>query len=174
MTRRIEALRVAFERLMEWVVIVLMMVLFLEVTIGVLFRAVGHSLVWYDEIASVLLAWLTYYASALAAFKRAHIGFPGIVQGMEPRWRLPLVALGEVLVIGFFVLLAWIGYSVLDVLATDTLVSLPEISVAWTQSVIPIGATLFVIAQVLNLPVVLGEARARPAAVRLASDGKRH
>jgi len=44
---------------------------------------------------------------------------------------------------------------VLDVLATDFLVSIPEVSVMYTQSVIPIGATLFVIAELLRLPEVV-------------------
>lgn len=158
-------LRSAFERLLEWIVIALMTILFVEVTVGVAFRAAGASLVWYDEVASILLAWLTYYAAALGALKRAHIGFPGLVQRLERRYRVLVVLLAEALVIGFFVLLAWVGYSVLEVLATDSLVSLPAVSVAWTQSVIPIGATLFVIAQLLNLPAVLAEARARPAVV---------
>lgn len=167
---RLTKLRAAFERLLEWIVIALMTILFLEVTVGVLFRAGGASLVWYDEIASILLAWLTYYAAALGALKRAHIGFPGIVQGFEPRLRVAVVLFAEFLVIAFFVLLAWVGYTVLEVLATDNLVSLPAVSVAWTQSVIPIGATLFVIAQLINLPTVLAEARARPA-VMLDSAG---
>jgi TRAP-type C4-dicarboxylate transport system permease small subunit len=48
---------------------------------------------------------------------------------------------------------------VLEVLATDYLVSLPQISVAWTQSVIPISCLLFVIAELLNLPDALRESR---------------
>jgi TRAP-type C4-dicarboxylate transport system permease small subunit len=166
---RVTKLRAAFERVLEWIVIVLMTALFLEVTIGVVFRAAGRSLVWYDEVASILLAWLTYYASALAALKRAHIGFPGLVRGLEPRLRVPLVALAEALVIAFFVLLAWVGYRVLEVLATDHLVSLPTVSVAWTQSVIPIGAALYVIAELLNLPQILAEARGRPIVVHESS-----
>jgi TRAP-type C4-dicarboxylate transport system permease small subunit len=158
-------LRTAFERLLEWIVIALMTALFLEVAIGVAFRAAGRSLVWYDEVASILLAWLTYYASALAALKRAHIGFPGLVRGLEPRFRVPVVAIAETLVIAFFLLLAWVGYRVLEVLATDHLVSLPAVSVAWTQSVIPIGALLYVIAELLNLPQVLAEAHGRPIVV---------
>lgn len=160
-----KGLRAAFERLLEWIVIALMTALFLEVTVGVLFRAAGESLVWYDEIASILLAWLTYYASALAALKRAHIGFPGFVRGLEPPIRVPIVLVAEVLVIAFFVLLAWVGYAVLEVLTTDHLVTLPDVSVAWTQSVIPIGAALYVIAELLNLPQVLAEARGRPVVV---------
>jgi hypothetical protein len=50
---------------------------------------------------------------------------------------------------------------VLEVLATDHLVSLPEVSVMYTQSVIPIGSVLFVIAEVLRLPDVLRAAAAR-------------
>ena len=42
-----------------------------EVTLGVVFRALGHSLAWYDEVASVLLAWLTFYGAALASVRRA-------------------------------------------------------------------------------------------------------
>ena len=66
-------------------------------------------LVWYDEGASIMLAWLTYYGAALAALKRAHIGFPGLVNAMPPRWRVPAVWFGEVCVIGFFALLSWFG-----------------------------------------------------------------
>ena len=48
-----------------------MVTLAVEVTVGVAFRYVGHSLVWYDELASILLAWVTYYGAALATLKRA-------------------------------------------------------------------------------------------------------
>ena len=58
-----------------------------------------------------------------------------------------------------FALIAWVGYSVLDVLATDNLVSLPHVSVKYTQSVIPISAMLFIIGEALALPEILREAR---------------
>lgn len=152
-------LRAGFELLLEWIVIVLMVALSAEVTIGVFFRTIGFSLSWYDEIASVMLAWLTFYGSALASFKRAHIGFPGLVNSMQPRWRLAFVLLTQVLVIGFFALLGWTGYSVLEVLATDNLVSLPWITIAWTQSVIPVSAVLIIAAELINLPQMVREAR---------------
>lgn len=152
-------LRGGFELLLEWIVIVLMVALSVEVTVGVFFRTIGLSLAWYDEIASVMLAWLTFYGSALAALKRAHIGFPGLVNGMPPAWRLACVVLTEVLVIAFFALLGWTGYSVLEVLATDNLVSLPWITVAWTQSAIPLSAVLVILAELVNLPQMMREAR---------------
>ncbi len=152
-------LRNGFERLLEIIVALLMVALVVVVVLGVVYRKAGHSLVWYDEIAEILLAWLTYYGAALAAYKRAHIGFSGIVDATPPPWRLGMVVFGEVCIISFFALLAWMGFVVLDVLVGDTLVSLPQIGVQYTQSVIPIGAVLFIIAQLVSLPEVLHEAR---------------
>ncbi|MBI4207609.1 MAG: TRAP transporter small permease subunit, partial [Betaproteobacteria bacterium] len=151
--------RKTYERFLETIVIVLMVALALEVTIGVVFRYVGYALVWYDEVATILLAWVTYYGAALAAVKRAHLGVPELVRMLPPALRLAVAIFAEASVFAFFILMAWIGYSVLEVLATDNLVSIPEVSVAYTQSVIPISAVLFVIAEALVLPDVLREAR---------------
>ena len=152
--------RAAYEKFLEAVVILLMTALAAEVTVGVIFRSIGRSLVWYDEIASILLAWLTFYGSALAAAKRAHIGCPEVVALLPPRVKLAFRVVAEALVIAFFALVAWVGYSILDVLATDNLVSLPQVSVMYTQSVIPISAVLIVIAELLTLPAALAAARA--------------
>ncbi len=152
--------RSAYEKFLEAVVILLMTTLATEVTVGVIYRSIGHSLVWYDEIASILLAWLTFYGSALAAVKRAHIGCPEVMALLPPRAKLAFRILAEVLVIAFFALVAWVGYSILDVLATDHLVSLPQVSVLYTQSVIPISAVLIIVAEVLTIPAVLAEALA--------------
>ena len=151
-----------YERLLEWIVIALMGALAMEVTVGVLFRSFGASLVWYDEIASILLAWLTFYGSALAAAKRAHIGCPEVIAMLPPGARVAARLLADVLVIAFFLLLGWFGYTILGVLATDNLVSLPLVPVAYVQSVIPIGALLIVAAELLTLPEALGRARGDP------------
>jgi TRAP-type C4-dicarboxylate transport system permease small subunit len=151
--------RSAYEKFLETIVIVLMSAMAIEVTIGICYRALGHSLAWYDEVAVILLAWLTFYGSALAALKRAHIGFPGLVKSMPPARRVVFVIVGKILVIGFLALLGWIGFSVLDVLATDYLISLPDVSVAWTQSVIPISCALFILAELLNFPDTIQAAR---------------
>ena len=152
-------IRTAYETFLESIVILLMAVLAIEVTVGVIFRSAGYSLVWYDEVASILLAWLTFYGSALAAVKRAHIGCPEIMAMLPPRVKFTLRIVAETLVIAFFALIAWVGYSVLDVLATDSLVSLPWIPVNYVQSVLPISAVLIIIAELTTLPAVLAEAR---------------
>jgi len=141
--------------LLEGVVLVLMGALATVVVVGVVFRKAGMSLVWYDEVASILLAWLTYYGAALAALRRAHIGVPTLVDRLPRGARVGVVLLAEACVIAFFVVLAWAGARVLSVLAGTTLVSLPWIPMSVAQSVIPIGAVLFVVAEVLALPAAL-------------------
>jgi len=44
----------------------MMIALALVVVLGVGYRWAGKALVWYDEVAAVQLAWLTYYGSAYA------------------------------------------------------------------------------------------------------------
>lgn len=154
-------LRTAFDRALTAFVIFLLGALALLILVGVALRKLNIPLVWYDEGASIMLAWLTYYGAALAALKRAHIGFPGLVNSLTPRWRVPAMWLGEVCVIGFFALLTWFGLQVLIVLGGDTMVSLPSVSTRFTQSVIPVGGALFIIAQLLSLPEVLKQARGR-------------
>ena len=154
-----QGFRRGFELALEWIVIVLMVTLAVEVTAGVIFRYTGYSLVWYDEVASILLAWVTFYGAALAAMKRSHIGVPELVRMLPPSARVKVALFGELCVLAFFIILGWVGYSILGILASDTLITLPEVSVAWTQSVIPISAVLFIIAEALALPEALREAR---------------
>jgi TRAP-type C4-dicarboxylate transport system permease small subunit len=78
---------------------------------------------------------------------------------LPPGMRVAATLLAQACTLAFFALLAWIGYVVLEVLASDTLVSLPEVSVAWAQSVIPVSAVLIIVAQLLVFPEVLREAR---------------
>src|SRR3990167_4881314 len=110
---------------LEWGVMFLMVVLAVEVTLGIVYRTLGQSLVWYDEVASVLLAWLTFYGSALASVKRGHIGCPEVVEQLPPQVKRWVNIFSQVLVILFFVLLGWVGLTILPILATDALESLP-------------------------------------------------
>ena len=143
--------RARYAALLEVVVGALMVILAAEVTIGVVFRTIGQSLSWYDELASVLLAWLTYYGSALASVKRGHIGCPEVVEMMPWGARRALGILAQVLVIGFFALLGWVGAEILPVLHGESLVSLDWVPMSVVQSVIPVSSALIVIAEVTHL-----------------------
>jgi TRAP-type C4-dicarboxylate transport system permease small subunit len=152
-------IRTAFERLLEVIVLLLMALLALVVVSGVLFRKFGAPLVWYDEVASILLAWLTYYGACLAALRRAHIAYPGFLQSIRPHRRWPLILVREVVVIGFFAVAAWAGWKVVMVLDGYYLTSLPWFPRQITESVVPITAVLFIAAELLSVPDMIREGR---------------
>ncbi len=142
----------ALDAVLQWILIILMISLTAIVVIAVIYRKFDASLSWYDEVASITLAWITYYGAALAALRRQHIGFDSVILALPSGLRTVAVVIAEVLVIGFFILLAWAGLEVLEVLEGESLVSLTWVPIQFTQSVIPIGAILFIIAELLSAP----------------------
>ncbi len=152
--------RAILERVLEAWLVIMIVVMTAIVVIAVIWRKAGASFIWYDEVASILLAWITYYGAALGALKRAHIGFDGILLSLPMRWRMIAVAVAEALVFLFFIVLAWTGWQVLGILHGMNLISLPWVPVQFTQSVIPIGAVLFMVCEALSLPEYLAVVRA--------------
>ncbi|MEM9239809.1 MAG: TRAP transporter small permease subunit [Pseudomonadota bacterium] len=141
-----------FEVVLEYFVVFLMIILTVVVIVAVLYRLMGSSLAWYDEVAAILLAWITYYGSALAVLRRRHIGFDSVLLSFPKQLRMVAVAVAELITAGFFILLAWAGFTVMAILGGMSLVSLTWVPISFTQSVIPIGACLFVLCQLLSLP----------------------
>ncbi len=144
-------LRNAIQRFLEGFVIAIVVSLSCLVVVAVIFRKLGYSLVWYDEVAAILLAWLTFYGAALAAIHHAHIGFPKLVEKCRGRSRRALFLASKCLVVGFFALAAWMGLKMMAVLGDTYLVSLPWLPARIVYSAIPIGSALFVIVEILSL-----------------------
>jgi TRAP-type C4-dicarboxylate transport system permease small subunit len=170
----IDTIRRHYDRLLEAIAVLLMVAVTAIVVLGFTYRWAGRSLVWYDEVASISLAWLTYFASALAASRGAHLGFPGLVNSFPPKLRVAATLFSSGVNIFFFVLLAWIGTTLLPIIAGITLVSVPEISQAVVMSAIPAASALFVIAELLRLPALLEEARRGPLVDRELKDALEH
>lgn len=145
-------LKIWFERLLQIVSIALLISLAVVVVMAVVYRFVGASLIWYDEVASVQLAWLTYYGAALAALKRGHLGFSGIFLAFPKQVRKVFFVLAEFSIIGFFAVIGWAGWHLLAVFGGETLISLPWVPLSFTQSVIPVGAALFIVAEIFSIP----------------------
>jgi TRAP-type C4-dicarboxylate transport system permease small subunit len=138
--------------ILETFTVFLMVLLTAVVLIAVVARLAGESFSWYDEVAAIILAWITYYGSALAALKRRHIGFDTVLLALPGASRAAAVIFAELVVLVFFLLMAWTGFQVLAVLQGSYLVSLTWVPVQFTQSVIPVGALLFILCQLLSLP----------------------
>lgn len=142
----------ALATFLEWFLMALMVLLTVIVVVAVIYRKLDASLSWYDEVASVALAWITYYGGALAVLKRKHIGFDSVLLSIPMPVRLYVAIFAECVFIAFFALLAWAGWQVVLILEGDSLVSLRWVSVQVTQSVIPIGAVLFILCELLAAP----------------------
>ncbi|WP_311065284.1 TRAP transporter small permease [Halomonas sp. DWK9] len=151
----------AYFAFLEGVVVVLVIALAGVVTIGFITRYLGFPLSWYDELAAVLLAWVTYYGTALAAAKGAHITCPSVLNMCPPSIRVPIALLAEAITIGFFIFLGLASYQVMLILEGMNMVSLPSVSMQVTQSAIPIASVLFIIAELLRLPDILKSARGK-------------
>lgn len=141
-----------FEILLQIMSIALLLSLAVVVVLAVIYRYLGSSLVWYDEVASIQLAWLTYYGAALAALKRSHLGFPNLLLMIPTALRKAAFCVAEASIIGFFVVVGWAGWYVMGIFGDETLVSLTWVPLKYTQAIIPLGALLYLIAEILSMP----------------------
>ncbi|MFV0360962.1 TRAP transporter small permease [Tropicimonas sp.] len=147
-------------RLIETISILLLLMLTGAVIYSTTMRYLGASPSWYDEVASVLLAWLTYFGATYAVFMRQHMGFAGLVTALPRNFAIALAFFTELLVVGYFAIVAWYGYAVLPVAAYDSLLSLPWLTLDIVQSVIPVTAVLMIVGTVLTMPRNLRDAAA--------------
>jgi len=127
-----------------------MISLSITVLLGVCFRWAGHSLVWYDEIAGIQLAWITYFGSAYASLKGLHIGMPTLIKVFPKDIRKILFVLSKIIIFLFFLVLTYYGTKVIIVLRGDTLVTLDWIPQSFVQSVIPVYSLLIIISEFLS------------------------
>lgn len=145
-------------RCIEAICLLLLLALTGAVVYSTTMRYFGASPSWYDEIASVLLAWLTYFGASYAVFMRQHMSFGGIVAMLPRPWAIALTLFTEFLVIAYFAVVAWYGNAVLAVAKWDSLLSLRWMTLDIVQSIVPISAVLMIIGTVLTLPRALRDA----------------
>ena len=148
----LSVMQTQMEKLLEWFLIFLMLLLTTVVLVAVFYRLAGDSLSWYDEVAAILLSWVTYYGACLAALERKHIGVDSILLSLPTNLRIVGVIVAELFVIGFFILMSWAGIKVIQILEGETLVSLTWVPIQFTQSVIPVTALLFIVCELMSLP----------------------
>jgi TRAP-type transport system small permease protein len=132
--------------LIEWWAVCLLVAMTAIVCFGVFFRYVlNSSLVWYDEFASYLLVWLTFYGCVVVDYQRRHIGFDLFVNKMAPRVRRAVDIVGELAVLGFQFVLFYYGWVLTERMGDETAISLPWVKVTWISSVLPITGGLLLL-----------------------------
>ena len=115
-------------------------------------RTAGSSPIWYDEVASVMLAWLTFLGAPLATLKSAHLNFETLLMSRKLASRKIMYVTGELIYYAVFVLIAWAGWTILEIFGDETLTSLRFIPLAAVQSVVPVSAALMILTRLLLAP----------------------
>jgi TRAP-type C4-dicarboxylate transport system permease small subunit len=147
-----ERISTVLERVLEALTLVLLIALAVIVIVAVVMRYSGNSPIWYDELASVLLAWITFSGASYAALKGAHLGFSNLLAALPMGLRFGLFLAGEAVVIVTFSLVAWAGWKILGIFGDEALISLPWLPRAVTQGIVPVSAVLFIVARLLRAP----------------------
>src|SRR3546814_2995893 len=91
----LNTVRTALDRLLAGFVVFLVLALSAVVVLGFTSRFLDVPLSWTGEIAGIGLAWLTFYGSALAAGRGAHIASPSILAVMPPSLRMIIVIISD-------------------------------------------------------------------------------
>lgn len=148
-----------FIDLVEWWVVLLLVLMVVLVSLGVFFRYVlDASLAWYDEFASYLLVWLTFYGAVVASYRGRHIGFDVVVDGLSPNTRRVVEAVAECFVLGFQVVLFYYGWLLTRKMGDETAVSLVWVKMGWVYSVLPVtGGLMLLISLNRLLHLLLGK-----------------
>jgi len=152
--------KLALDRVLQVLTVSLLLALTATVLLGVVFRYSGNSLIWYDELAAMLLAWITFSGAALAMLRNAHMGFSGLQHALPQPYRDVLFWFLEVLVLVILGITAWAGWAILAIFGNESLTSLPFLQRSLVQSVLPIGAALMILARLLTMVERLADHRA--------------
>jgi TRAP-type C4-dicarboxylate transport system permease small subunit len=157
MRRRIIA---ALDISLQAITIGLIVMLAVIVLMGVAFRYSGNSLIWYDEVAIVLLAWITFSGAALAVLRNAHLGFNGLLYGLPPTARLGLFALNEVLFVSVFAVVLWGTWVILGIFGSETMTTLRWVPRWFIQGIVPVASAIMILGRLLTIPERLANVRA--------------
>ena len=157
---RSDAMQRVSDRLIDflecWAVFLLVLMVVL-VCVGVFFRYVlGSSLAWYDEFASYLLVWLTFYGAVTASYRNRHIQFGTVVERLMPATRRKLEIVAELFVLGFQFVLLYYGGLLMHKMGDETAVSLVWVKMGWVYSVLPITGGLMLLVSVNRLLHLIG------------------
>jgi tripartite ATP-independent transporter DctM subunit len=117
---------------------------------GIVARALGHPLVWSDELASMLFLWLAMLGAVVALRRDEHMRMNALVARLGPAWRerLHALALGASLaLLGFIAWPAWQFAQGQQIITTPAM----GLSDLWRAAAMPLGIVLMAAVALLRL-----------------------
>lgn len=150
-------IRHGFLRTLEILLMLMVAVLTLTVLWGVFTRFVlGHQVEYTDELARVLLVWVSMIGGALAFGEKAHLGVDYFVNKMHPEARktLALIVQVVILLLAVIVFLAG-GWNLAMGQMAQQLPTMPWMSRGMVYMAVPVGGLFIVLFAVENMVSII-------------------
>ena len=129
----------------EWVCMVLMVVLSVDLLLGVFSRYVlANTFTWYDEIARACFVWLTLLGAAVGVKRHAHFRLHLVVDRLPQRLQKAVAVLLPLVIISFAAVLIQQGLVFFELgrIQQTPVMGLPKI---WIYVAVPIGGALMIL-----------------------------
>lgn len=111
---------------------------------------------WTEELARLLMIWLTMIGAAVADARREHLGVDYVVAKFDPAARLPVMVIAEFCVVAFAAVAMVFGGGILmtRTLSDGQLTPALGMKMGWVYAAVPIGGVaifLFGVERILRL-----------------------
>jgi TRAP-type C4-dicarboxylate transport system permease small subunit len=129
----------------EWVCLILMAALSVDLMLGVFSRYVlASTFTWYDEIARACFVWVVFLGAAVGVKRGAHFRLHLLVDRFPPGLQRAAGVFGRLVVIAFSIALVQQGWAFVE-LGRAQQTPVLGLSKAWIYSAMPVGGALMVL-----------------------------
>jgi TRAP-type transport system small permease protein len=144
-------LRKVLDNGVEWLCLVLMAALALDLMLGVFSRYVLFStFTWYDEIARACFVWLVFLGAAVGVKRGSHFGLHLLVDKLPERARYLAAFITPLVIITFSCVLVVQGLAFLEFGRFQQL-PVMGISKVWIYAAMPVGGALMILYSLQSL-----------------------
>ena len=146
----LSAIRGAVDRVIRWIIIVLMLFMTVTVSLQIVFRYVLNiPLGWSEEVARFSFVWVSLFGASALMRVREHINVTVFVDRFRPRIRAGAVFLANLcgLICVYFFLIGGIALTTNE---WAQLAPAMQIPMGWVYLVIPVSAGLMAIWMVIH------------------------
>jgi C4-dicarboxylate transporter, DctM subunit len=137
----------------DWFVSFLLVAMTMVISLQVISRVFGSSFSWTEEMARILLIWVSFLGAFLGLKSKEHIRVTSFLNRFSPGTQMA-VSTGVVFLIFYFLLyLIWVGIEVVK-RTSGNLTAALEISFTYIHIIVPISAgfmTLYLLRQFFDL-----------------------
>jgi TRAP-type C4-dicarboxylate transport system permease small subunit len=150
-----------FDNGIDFLLAVLLLAMTLAVFLQVFFRYVVNApLSWPEEMARIMIVWLSFVGGYMAMRENKHLGFGLLVEKLPMALQGAVAVAGRIFVVIFLLVVVREGYT-FAVTNIDVPMPYTDISTGiWVYSVFPIAGALMLAQSVLDAVREIGRLRA--------------